>query len=409
MIYVCDAIMGSGKTSAAITYMNKHTERKFIYITPYLDEVDRIKDACAGFIAPSQGIEECGFTKLGHSRKLLSEGRNVVTTHQAFSFYTQDVLETIKEQHYTLIVDESLNALGATETNARDLEVLERGGYIKADGNSYKIGDIEYCGDKFKEDFRYLKSRTLVKNEVTDDDETAFFWLLPPDLINAFDDVFMLTYLFEAQEICFFLKMYRMAYEKIGVCRTEDGGYDFGEIRAYIPEYTKTLGDHIHICDHKKLNAVGNNKNALSKNWLRKKGNTEKLKNDIYNYFQNIITGRGVGERMWSSYECAETALRGKGYSTAFTKFNERATNKYRQRTVLVYAVNVYMNTGRKLFFYKHGVKVDEDMLALSYLVQWIWRSAIRDGKDIWIYIPSRRMREILINWIQKVEKGELV
>ena len=38
MIQVCDAIMGTGKSSAAITYMNEHKEEKFIYITPYLEE-----------------------------------------------------------------------------------------------------------------------------------------------------------------------------------------------------------------------------------------------------------------------------------------------------------------------------------------------------------------------------------
>lgn len=38
MIKVCDAIMGSGKSSAAINYMNEHPDKKFIYITPYLNK-----------------------------------------------------------------------------------------------------------------------------------------------------------------------------------------------------------------------------------------------------------------------------------------------------------------------------------------------------------------------------------
>lgn len=41
-IKIIDSIMGSGKTSAAINYMNKDYQKKFIYITPYLDEVDRL-------------------------------------------------------------------------------------------------------------------------------------------------------------------------------------------------------------------------------------------------------------------------------------------------------------------------------------------------------------------------------
>ena len=37
-IKICDAIMGAGKTSAAINYMND-SQGKFIFITPYLKRV----------------------------------------------------------------------------------------------------------------------------------------------------------------------------------------------------------------------------------------------------------------------------------------------------------------------------------------------------------------------------------
>ncbi len=41
-VTICDSIMGSGKSCSAIRYMNEH-DGNFIYLTPYLDEVDRIK------------------------------------------------------------------------------------------------------------------------------------------------------------------------------------------------------------------------------------------------------------------------------------------------------------------------------------------------------------------------------
>jgi hypothetical protein len=411
MIYVCDAIMGSGKTSAAITYMNEHTEKRFIYIAPYLDETDRIQAACASrnFKAPSDKIAEYGFTKIGHSRKLLEDGQNVVTTHQAFSFYTKDILDLIREKEYTLIIDESLEALGMSQTSKNDLEILINSGCLKLNGDAYELGDYEYEGGKFKDEFRLLKSRSLIKNEDEDGVEGAFYWLLPRDLMSAFKDIFILTYLFESQEIYGFFVMNDMEYRKIGVRIDENGNHNFGDVGEYVPEYTKTLGSHIHICDHKKLNAIGNYRCALSKNWLSNKEHTAKLKNAILNYFQNIVKDKGMRDRMWTTYEDAQSALNGNGYKSKFIQFNARATNKYRNRTVLVFAVNVYMNTGKKIFFRKHGVNMNEDMYALSILVQWIWRSAIRDGKDIWIYVPSRRMREILTDWIQKVEKGELV
>lgn len=46
------------------------------------------------------------------------------------------------------------------------------------------------------------------------------------------------------------------------------------------------------------------------------------------------------------------------------------------------------------------NIKLDEDGYALSEMLQFIWRSAIRNGEPIEIYIPSKRMRELLIKYL---------
>ena len=58
------------------------------------------------------------------------------------------------------------------------------------------------------------------------------------------------------------------------------------------------------------------------------------------------------------------------------------------------------MNPTIKNFFVCHGVDVDEENYALSELIQWIWRSRIRLGYDIDLYLPSERMRNLLILWL---------
>ena len=45
-IKIVDAICGSGKTSAAIEYMKKRTDANFIYVTPFLSEIERVKKTC---------------------------------------------------------------------------------------------------------------------------------------------------------------------------------------------------------------------------------------------------------------------------------------------------------------------------------------------------------------------------
>jgi hypothetical protein len=63
------------------------------------------------------------------------------------------------------------------------------------------------------------------------------------------------------------------------------------------------------------------------------------------------------------------------------------------------------MNTNEKNFYYKNGITPDEDKYALSIMIQWLWRSAIRDGREISVYIPSKRMRTLLKEWISQVEQ----
>lgn len=59
-------------------------------------------------------------------------------------------------------------------------------------------------------------------------------------------------------------------------------------------------------------------------------------------------------------------------------------------------------------FFEGRGIVMDQDGFALSEMLQFIWRSAVRDEKEIWVYIPSRRMRNLLERWIEKVSAREV-
>ena len=91
---VCDAIMGSGKTMAAITEMNERTDTRFVFVTPYLDEVHRICVGCEGrrFVAPDADV--CG-TKLRHFKSLVRAGRNVACSHALFRDYDAEAVEDI--------------------------------------------------------------------------------------------------------------------------------------------------------------------------------------------------------------------------------------------------------------------------------------------------------------------------
>ena len=83
-----------------------------------------------------------------------------------------------------------------------------------------------------------------------------------------------------------------------------------------------------------------------------------------------------------------------------FIPCNSRATNQYSHKKNCAYVINRYLNPFYEAFFYKRNIVINQDMYALSEMLQWIWRSAIRNDEEINIYIPSQRMRELLINFL---------
>ena len=408
MIQVCDAIMGTGKTESAISYMNEHSKEKFIYITPYLEETERIKSGCLKmkFVTPSNKIEKYDYKKGSHTAALIKQGKNITTTHQAFKMYTKEMLDDIKTQGYRLIIDEDVDVLEKYDFHPDDIQLALDSGLVSREENTYYLAKKDYKGTLYRELCQFLKSRHLIQME--DNSGThLFYWVLPPELITAFQDVIILTYIFKGQSLHHFLEIYKLPYIYIGIQKTKDGKYSFCDSPGYVPEYVSHLKDMIRILDNRKLNSIGDERHALSMSWFaRNADEVAQLKNNVYNCIRNIWGDTPAGEKMWGTYNDCRNKITGKGYTKSFLRFNMKATNKYRDKHYMIYLVNLFMNVGEKLFYARHGIEVDDDMYALSTMVQWIWRSAIRDGDKVYLYIPSKRMRNLLIDWIERESQG---
>ena len=148
----------------------------------------------------------------------------------------------------------------------------------------------------------------------------------------------------------------------------------------------------------------------MSMSWFLRGENElqiKQLKNNVYNFFRHI-TNTPSNKNMWTCYKDYKGKLKGKGYSKGWIPCNSRATNEFSDRTALAYCINKYINPYYKTFFSTKGIEFDEDKYALSELLQWIWRSQIRNGQPIDLYIPSKRMRGLLIAFLnnEKIGKG---
>ena len=397
-VKVCDAIMGSGKTSAAINMMNSESSSRFMFITPFLDEVQRVKNACRD--RHFQTPEEIDGKKLNGLHILLEGKFNVVNTHALFKKFNVETIGLIKNGGYKLILDEVCDVTEFINISKTDVTMLLESKVLLCNGKKISWNpETNYNGI-----FNELKALCETNNIIMSSGN-LFYWMFPLEIFEAFEEIIVLTYQFESQIQKYYFDLYGVEYEKIGV----DKFMNFSP-HITIPDYVYDLKDKIHILDDKKLNAIGENKNDLSKSWFIKGSNQNKvgqLKKHITNVFINKFQSPSP-QNLWTTFKDSRKSVSSNGYKRGFTSYTLRATNEYKNRTHLAYCLNVFLHPSLKSFFLSQGVAVDEDNYALSYLVQWIWRSAIREGGDIWIYIPSSRMRNLLIGWIDSFKREDL-
>lgn len=151
----------------------------------------------------------------------------------------------------------------------------------------------------------------------------------------------------------------------------------------------------ITIIDHYKLNSIGDNMYALSEKWFKDNPyRVKQLKNNIFNYYMNIIKDKDKAEKcLWITYIQYYNNLKGKGYTKGFyyTKYNK---SKYKDKIYLAYIENNFMNNNLQS-------NLTQDQYALTCILQFLFKSGLRDGKRITVYVPSKRMRNLLIDWIE--------
>ena len=172
-----------------------------MYITPYVEEAERLAEACAelDFVTPSNQNPQHRFSKLNHTSSLLAEGRNIATTHAAFQLYSEEMLENIRRWGYVLICDEAVDVMEESRYNTKDIEMLISMGYVKRnEDGTFSVGDVEYEGEMFSNFFATLRHHNIVTLTDNKSGKTlkAFYWQMPVTPLMTCRDVYILPYLF---------------------------------------------------------------------------------------------------------------------------------------------------------------------------------------------------------------------
>ena len=237
-IFVVDSIMGSGKTSAAINKMNEDKNSNYIFITPFLKEVDRIKEKCdtRKFVEP----EHKGIGKLENLRHLISKDFNIASTHALFKIYDDDVKELIRNKNYKLILDEVFSVIEMIPLHKDDIKLM-LDNFAHIDENHYVIWDDDnYNGTKFKEMKLMAKNKNLMLI-----DNILLLWNFPVDMFKCFKEVFILSYMFDAQIQKYYYDLNNVKLTYLGVTK-KNGHYEFSN-KTTMPDYVRGLKSKIHV------------------------------------------------------------------------------------------------------------------------------------------------------------------
>jgi hypothetical protein len=374
MVIVKDRIMGSGKTYDAIEWM-KNTNDKFVYITPFLSEVERVLENVNAYEPTTRN--EDGSKKSG-LLSLMSKGLNVVSTHSCFkSLNSKDYDEKFND--YVLVLDEVVDPLEILSLSKSDICLLMESETIKVnDNNSVEFVDDEYIGK-----FNFLKDLCRTSNVFLVSD-TFLVWNFQVEIFKSFKRVEILTYLFEGSILSSYFKYNDIEYE---VSKNDDLSHK-NKIKYLLNIYEGQSND------------VGNKITALSVNWFsNNKDNSKKISFITTNIFTRVFKTKSE-HNAFTTFKDYVSNVKGAGYSKGFIAVNSRATNNFSDKKSMAYLANRYYNPTITQFFDIKGVETNEDLWALGELLQWVWRGCIRNNESMNLYIPSKRMRTLLIKWL---------
>lgn len=415
-ITVVDSLMGSGKSRWAIQQMRSRGNENFLYITPFLDEVKRFIKELAKPSEPGCGFgdtprafmqpEHKGKGKLESLNALLENEEDICSTHMLFRHFNDETKEILAERRYTLIIDEALSVVEPYDFKAGDFKILLKAGCVTVDENNFVTwhDDAEIPGDiSFSELRNLARNRTLLYIN-----KSFLVWEYPPEIFRLFDKIIILTYMFEASLMNYYFELHDFAFQRKSVQMDKESG------RYFLCEYTEPdkgeLAKLINIYEgnmnHNFPNTEAKQKDSwLSASWFRRLEENKKaiaqLKRNTRNYLRNILKASS-DTILWTTFKKSKEKLKGDGYTSRFEEWNCRATNKHAETYNIAYILNIYPHVAVTHYFHGAGIKVDDEAYALIEMLQFVWRSRIRSGEGINIYIPSNRMRHLLQNWLKK-------
>lgn len=395
-------ICGSGKTSVIIKEINKSTEDvKFVYATPFLTEAARIVDACPtkDFQEPSSSDTADGgcLPKIVDFENKLNQGHNIACSHELLRGL---LLADIDYSNHVLVLDEVLE-LASTykKLSFKDVTKLLEYEQVVIDPETKQIKTTPSfmpIPDLMREQIKFIDNGCLYLS-----DRNVVILQLPMDILFRFKEVIVMSYLVEGSWL---YQMLSKTNANVSVKMVDDSVSSFIPYDSAIAtQRAKKAYDLISV--YKPQPGANNeydkilNICTLSFSATTKKMSdlgSRKIGKLIKNFLMNHLNAR-QGTTIIS---CFDKKIIVPSFQRSYLAFNSRATNEYGDTNVLVYLIDKNQNQILQAWFNQTSkITVNANMADLDAMIQWIFRSAIRNGKPVTLFLPSPKMRKLLEQW----------
>lgn len=426
-VQIIDRICGAGKTSDMIASLDDI--RRYLIVTPLLDDVQDIINRSDVLLTQPEarpelrGSDSFGIahTKRGHLYDLLTSGDSVVTTHALYN----DIAWAAREgllTGYDIIIDEvpktsDVLSSGAKNTTGDKINSLVwrnqylRDGYAEIAANKQVVPTQKWADDVARQE--NTLSQTLYAQAeagcLWTSGCTVLVWELSSVLLSVGRSCTVMTYRFKGSLLQAFMQKHGIRHT-INEGRETELAEEEARLRAKAKELITLKGiDGIGnmkltagAMDPAKLTTAQQTKivNALKK--LRCKELKDAVSGSVLvTCLKGLWFEGGNSDKSRPGPICKVGRKTTGLFSLCRWSANvTRGTNAFSECDTVIYFYDKNLHPGVANTL---GVSAQGDfneLYAVSEMVQFIYRSCLRKGEPVTIYMPSARMRGLLQAWL---------
>lgn len=390
-----DRPCGSGKTTEMIKSFR--SDQRYLVVVPLLTEVERVIEQSG--VAFAQPEETTGYgTKEAHLEILLRKKKNVVTTHALY----QNIVGLVRQgllEGYHIIIDEVPDVLEVVGSISKiSLEEFYVGlGYVKLDDDGrlrptkkwQEYSDV--VSDTLSSKVFNLASLGLLHHF----DDEFIIWGYPKELLSAGLSVTVMTYLAEGTLLYRYLLKNKIPFV-----------HDFDALAA-----TKARRDALELVEVRSIPRLKKHKWSYTAQGSFTKAEAKEVAGGLLGIRRKDLLGVALDQvlvvcrkdRWFLKGNDHETKRKQGPFAMGSKLFKvarwlpntTRGTNDYADATHMIYLYDQFVNPVYLRFLEIEDKTAFNEQYALAELVQVIYRTAVRRGEKVVVYIPSERMRRV--------------